>query len=182
MRAALQSRQWLILVGCILMTLGIDYLDSTTSEEYELFVLYFIPVAVATWYCGKPAGLFVSVMSALTWFESDIFASHTNSIAVASWDTFERLASFMALSLALSLVKNELMREKKLNGDLSEAMKQIRQLQGILPMCSFCRRIRDPKQHWVPFETYIAEHSDAKVSHGLCPTCYKRHYGEADGT
>ena len=61
-------------------------------------------------------------------------------------------------------------------------MAQIKTLSGILPMCSFCRKIRDDKNQWVPLESYISKHSDAQVSHGLCPICYKKHYGEENGT
>jgi hypothetical protein len=93
-----------------------------------------------------------------------------------------RLISFAALAWTLSQVRTELTREKKLNTELADAMAQIKTLTGILPMCSFCRRIRDDSGRWVHLEAYITRHSEAQVSHGLCPTCYKRYYGEENGT
>jgi PAS domain S-box-containing protein len=49
---------------------------------------------------------------------------------------------------------------------------QIKQLKGILPICSYCKKIRTDKESWQQLETYISEHSDALFTHGICPTCY----------
>jgi len=51
-------------------------------------------------------------------------------------------------------------------------------LEGLLPICSFCKSIRNDKSEWVKLEEYIAGHSRATFSHGLCPDCAKKHYGE----
>lgn len=49
---------------------------------------------------------------------------------------------------------------------------QIKQLRGIIPICGYCKKIRNDKQIWQQLEQYISEHSDAMFSHGICPTCY----------
>lgn len=56
-------------------------------------------------------------------------------------------------------------------------MKQIKYLEGFLPVCSFCKKIRVGKE-WVPIEDYISKKSDAKFTHSLCPDCGKIHYKE----
>lgn len=182
MRHESLTRDLLILAACVVATGAIDWLDYLSGEEYDLFVFYFIPIAAAAWYAGMWPAVFVAFVSAGAWFEADLLSAARYSFAVGSWDTAMRLTSFLALGLALSRIRGELAREKKLNADLSEAMAEIKQLRGILPMCSFCRKIRDASQEWVPLEKYIADHSDAKVSHGLCPACYRKHYGKPDGT
>lgn len=48
---------------------------------------------------------------------------------------------------------------------------QIKQLKGIIPICSYCKKIRTDKESWQQLETYISAHSDALFSHGICPTC-----------
>jgi len=53
--------------------------------------------------------------------------------------------------------------------------KQIRYLEGFLPVCSFCKSIRVGEQ-WVPLEEYLREHSDVRMTHSLCPPCAKKHY------
>jgi two-component system NtrC family sensor kinase len=66
---------------------------------------------------------------------------------------------------------------------LREAQGEIRTLQGILPICSHCKKIRkegappeDP-EGWIPVDAYISDRSDAKFSHSICPDCLKKHYG-----
>ena len=59
---------------------------------------------------------------------------------------------------------------------LQEALAHVKTLQGILPICMHCHKIRNDQQSWQRLEKYIAEHSDAKFSHGLCPECMKKHY------
>jgi hypothetical protein len=56
---------------------------------------------------------------------------------------------------------------------LAEAQaNQIRTLQGMLPLCMFCRKIKSDKGYWEGLEQYVLEHSEANFSHGLCPDCY----------
>ena len=60
--------------------------------------------------------------------------------------------------------------------ELSQALDEIRTLQGILPICSFCKRIRDDQGYWNQVDAYISRHSDAQFSHSVCPECMKKHY------
>lgn len=55
-------------------------------------------------------------------------------------------------------------------------LRRIQYLEGFLPMCSFCKRIR-VKDEWIPVDSFISEHSDAVCSHGLCPDCSRENYG-----
>jgi phosphoserine phosphatase RsbU/P len=55
--------------------------------------------------------------------------------------------------------------------ELEEAISRVRQLQGLLPICAYCKRIRDDQNYWSQVESYIAEHLDVRFSHGICPSC-----------
>src|SRR5947199_8963301 len=57
--------------------------------------------------------------------------------------------------------------------ELEGALEHVRQLQGILPICSYCKKIRGDQDYWQTVESYIAEHSEAEFSHGICPNCYE---------
>lgn len=59
----------------------------------------------------------------------------------------------------------------------SQFLKQINFLEGLLPICSYCKKIRDGKD-WKSIEGYISEHSEALFSHGLCPECAEKYYAE----
>jgi DNA repair exonuclease SbcCD ATPase subunit len=70
-------------------------------------------------------------------------------------------------------------REKLIN-ELQKAIKEIKTLRGILPLCSFCKKIRDDKGYWEQVDVYIHKHLQADISHGICPACAKEHYPDLD--
>ncbi len=59
---------------------------------------------------------------------------------------------------------------------LKQALANIKQLTGLLPICSHCKKIRDDKGYWNQIEDYIDRHSEAKFSHGICQECAKKYY------
>jgi DNA-binding response OmpR family regulator len=56
---------------------------------------------------------------------------------------------------------------------LEEALSRVKQLQGLLPICSYCKNVRDDQDYWQRVDDYIAAHSDVRFTHGICPSCYK---------
>ncbi len=74
----------------------------------------------------------------------------------------------------------DISKHKKLVSDLEEALKSIKVLGGLIPICSRCHDIRDDKGYWNQLETYVHEHSDASFSHSLCPRCAKELYGDEE--
>ncbi len=70
-------------------------------------------------------------------------------------------------------------RERLIN-DLQDALARVRTLSGLIPICASCKKIRDDKGYWNQIEQYISEHTEADFSHGLCPDCMDRMYGDQD--
>ena len=60
--------------------------------------------------------------------------------------------------------------------ELQQALKKVKTLSGLLPICSHCKKIRDDEGNWQPLELYIHKFSDADFSHGICPACRDLHY------
>ena len=56
--------------------------------------------------------------------------------------------------------------------ELQAALAEVRILREILPICSYCKRVRDDENYWHNVDAYIAEHTDTRFSHGICPSCY----------
>ena len=56
------------------------------------------------------------------------------------------------------------------------ALAEIKTLQGIIPICSYCKKIRDDEGSWTQLEAYITMHTDAMLSHGMCSDCAKKMY------
>lgn len=77
-------------------------------------------------------------------------------------------------------VKTARERERMI-GELSKALARIRTLQGLVPICCSCKRIRNDQGYWQQIESYIRDHADVEFSHGLCPECEEKLYPD-DGT
>ncbi len=73
------------------------------------------------------------------------------------------------------IVRLKLGLEQKVR-ELEEALAHVKRLQGLLPICMHCKKIRDDKDTWHRLETYIQEHSQAMFTHSLCQECLERHY------
>lgn len=95
-----------------------------------------------------------------------------------------RVFSFRGQTWIISIVNDiseQKARERELHDLISRLEKmnaEIKTLRGILPICAFCKKIRDDKGYWKQLEEYIQNHSAANFSHGICPECMKEHYPE----
>ena len=153
---------WVVLAGVVL---GADYVS---GPNIRFPIAFLLPVMFGAWYSGRVWGLvFAAALPVARLF---FMLQWTGTSAMA----FEGINSAVQV-LVLTALAIFVDRTAKL-------VTEVKVLQGILPMCSFCRKIRDKDQQWIPLEKYIDGHSEAQISHGLCPSCYKKHYGEANGT
>jgi phosphoserine phosphatase RsbU/P len=59
--------------------------------------------------------------------------------------------------------------------ELELAMAQVKRLQGLLPICMYCKKIRNDENYWQEVESYLAKFTQASFSHGVCPECYEKH-------
>jgi AmiR/NasT family two-component response regulator len=62
------------------------------------------------------------------------------------------------------------------NDELQEALARVKTLGGLLPICAYCKKIRDDQGYWQQVEQYFLTHSDVQFSHGLCPECREEHF------
>lgn len=58
--------------------------------------------------------------------------------------------------------------------ELQSALSRVKQLQGLLPICSYCKKVRDDQNYWQQVDSYISKHADVEFSHGICPACFDR--------
>ncbi len=91
-----------------------------------------------------------------------------NDYLTKPFDRAELRARVQVGAHVLELQANLATRVRELEAALSE----VKQLQGLLPICSYCKKIRDEQNHWHRVESYISEHAEVEFSHGICPTCY----------
>ena len=96
---------------------------------------------------------------------------------------FNRALSTARLALAerqqaLEELQQALGENQQLVGDLRTALTNVRTLHGLLPICAFCKKIRNDDGYWEQLEAYVTAHSDAVFSHSFCPDCARAQYPE----
>jgi|SRR5688572_28999656 PAS domain S-box-containing protein len=64
---------------------------------------------------------------------------------------------------------------ERLMRELQTALAEVKRLQEILPICSYCRKVRDDQNYWSTVEDYVSRHTDARFSHSICPSCMEKH-------
>ena len=87
-----------------------------------------------------------------------------------------------AVHIARDVTKRiEIQNEReRLFSELQVALDHVKQLNGLLPICAQCKKIRDDKGYWKQIEEYITEHSQARFTHGICQECSDKLYGDKD--
>ncbi|WP_458775915.1 PocR ligand-binding domain-containing protein [Desulforhopalus sp. 52FAK] len=86
----------------------------------------------------------------------------------------------LAVARNMSEQEKAAQERESLIGELQLALSEIKQLSGLLPICSSCKKIRDDSGYWNQLESYIKTHSSAEFSHGICPECVASLYGKED--
>ena len=74
----------------------------------------------------------------------------------------------------------EIARRKAAEAELRKALSEVKTLQGLIPICAGCKKVRDDKGYWERIESYLGRHSDLRISHGLCPECARKYYPDLD--
>lgn len=81
------------------------------------------------------------------------------------------------VAVEMALYKHRLDQEKqKLIAELQDALKKVKKLSGLLPICSSCKKIRNDGGYWDQVEEYIRKHSEAEFTHSICPECVQKLY------
>ena len=155
-----QALSWLTLAALILVA---DYL---TGPFIQFPILYLIPIGLASWYSGRGHGLAFALVMPLVRLSFSTVWPVPWTLTEAGINAAIRIIVFSGFAYLIDRVvtyKHELEKE-------------LHVLKGILPICSFCKKIRNQDGNWEVLENYLTTHSEAEFSHGLCPECFKQHY------
>lgn len=100
---------------------------------------------------------------------------------IAEGDYTQRVHFMGDFATAFNAMVEALDEKRRVEESLRTTQKQIKQLEGIIPICMFCKKIRNDTDLWLQVERYVSEHSAAQFSHSICPACMAEHYGEELG-
>ena len=92
------------------------------------------------------------------------------------WNATADLEHQRIYSVARDITRRKQAEEdrERLLGELKVALAEVRELQRILPICMYCRNVRDDANYWGSVEAYISQHTHTRFSHGICPACYEK--------
>ena len=86
-------------------------------------------------------------------------------------------------NIEMALYKSKMEREREqLIRELQDALAKVKMLSGLLPICAWCKNVRDDDGYWTKVELFVQRHSSAKFSHSVCPDCASRHFGDCMST
>lgn len=130
----------------------------------------------ATWEIQHRKSVPVVVLTA---YEDDKLIEKAGQVGVSAYLLKPPRTKEIERAIIMAMARHDdLMECWRLNRELEKAVAEIKTLRGILPLCSFCKRIRDAKGEWQKVDVYISRNSEAAVSHSVCPDCTKIHYPE----
>jgi hypothetical protein len=157
-------------IGIAAVLLWIEYV---TGLYTEFPVVYVIPVSLAAWYSGRwPALTLAIVMPLVHVVFLAARGTQPGTLTALAATTIFRGAVIAMMALWFARLSEH---ERALD-------RRVQTLEGLLPICSFCKKIRNKAGVWERLESYISERSDAQFSHSFCPSCGATHYpGIADG-
>lgn len=113
----------------------------------------------------------------LTSHEEEEFLKKASESGASAYLTKPPKVKEIERAIIMAMARHDdLMECWRLNRELEEALEEIRALQGILPICSSCKKIRDDKGYWNQIEAYFRDHSDVEFTHSICPECAGRLY------
>jgi hypothetical protein len=152
-------------VYCVALSILIIVVDHLTDPYIRFPILFLFPVTLASVYNGRwwGVGLAVSMPVIRCYFEIMIVPWAVTQEMINAGIDLIVLAGFAVLVDRVAQQTRALLREVTL-------------LRGILPICSFCKKIRQEDNTWEHLEIYITKRSEAQFSHSVCPDCLKVHY------
>lgn len=118
---AFANHPGMVRAASLIVLVSIGWLDNITGYEFGFFIFYFIPVAIASWYCGNKDGICIAIACAVCWYLSDRFTHHPYSHAyLIYWEMFIRLISFVTTAMTLSKIRDLVLNEERMISELLE--------------------------------------------------------------
>ena len=152
-----RSPAW-IAVACAVGVLVVDYF---TGSKIRFPLVFVVPVAIASWHERKWLAISLALLMPATRIAFHFPWHETQSLPQA---VLNGVVSAASLLLYCFLVSRTAWQTKALES-------RVNILEGILPICAWCKQIRNEQGAYEALESYIAEHSEASFTHGICPEC-----------
>lgn len=135
----------------------------------QFYALGLGTICILAWVGGLRTGLLVGLLLPLLTVPRSLYVGIPYQAVIV--DTLGFLFIALACGGSIGLLAH-------LFGYAASAQRELKLFYEILPICSFCQKIRDEDQDWLPIQTFIRRNSNTELTHGICPTCFQEHYPE----
>lgn len=152
---------------------AIAIIDRLAPAEIAFLLFYLVPIFLITWRFNNPWGYVAGVVSVAVWGMSEYVGTEAR-LWVVGWNLLVAFGLFFTYAAIIDSLHETLLNQRTLNQRLEEALAEVKTLSGLLPICAWCKRIRDTDGHWYQMEEYIHSHTDASFTHGICPDCREK--------
>jgi len=153
---------------CIGIALAILAVDYATGKAVQFPILYILPVGLAAWSNKRVTAYGLTILLPLARILFNFPWMKLQTMPVAVLNSVIRIAVLGVFAYLLDRTASQ----------TRELQKKVKVLEGILPICASCKRIRNEKGEYEQMEKYVIEHSEASFSHGICKECAKKLYPE----
>lgn len=144
--------------------------------DHSRGLLLFVSILFSAWYGGMRAGIVASVLAAISFtvFFNDQHGLNFNLYGATRLLVYSGAA--FTVTYLMAQRNHALATALGAKQQLEKALEEIRVLRGILPICMHCKQIRNEEGSWENLERYIADQTEARFSHGVCPICIDKFY------
>lgn len=158
------------LAGGLLLLLG--WVESHTPVTLTFSSYYFIPVALAAWSGGRAWGFGFAALTGFTWLGADLAMAHPapDQTLYRGISVVNHLLAYSAAAWVVDGLHRALQEIRAQNLTLNEALAEVENLQDLLPVCAWCRKVRGDQGLWQGVEAYL-QGKGTRLTHGICPQC-----------
>ena len=159
----------------------IGYLDYVSGFKFSLFPLYLVPIAVISWNENKVITILSSLLaSGIIAIKDTHNALIYNMGVYFYWDILVKVIVISLMCYTFLKIRRLMIEKDALNVKLSQSLAEIQELREMIPICAWCHSVRNDKGFYEKIETYLSKITGSKLTHGICPACTEKYYGNFD--
>ncbi len=157
---------WTVPIASLVGAAIILVIDYYVGPYVNFPVFFILPVLFSAWYGGRSWGLVFAVTLPLARFYFSATWNLPGTLLELMVNSVARMVVFILIAVLADQVASQ----------TRELKHEVQTLEGLLPICSHCKKIKNDDGNWEVMERYISDHSQAEFTHGICPSCLEKHY------
>jgi K+-sensing histidine kinase KdpD len=174
----------LLAVVAVAAAAGLRLLLTPVLYDRAAFVLFGLAVMITSWMGGRRVGLITTASATVAGML--LFVLPFTEATTRSWQNETLVVLFAVEGCGISFLAGQLHAQRsrarqeaqdaiRARNELEAALAQVQTLRGLIPICAWCKKIRNDNGYWEQLELYITKHSEADFTHGMCPDCARKH-------